>query len=345
MLKFWKKKSDDVATETAQDAALMQIASEETMPAPVAKSKATWRDRFAKSVFNRDVRDLFARHPKLDDALLDELETLLITADVGVAASTDIVESLRKRMQKREFADANALLTALRASLLEILQPVAVPLIPQSEQLPFVILMVGVNGVGKTTTIGKLARKFQNDGKSVILAAGDTFRAAAMEQLQTWGDRNQVPVIAQGPGADSASVIFDALQSARSRGAEILIADTAGRLHTQNGLMDELTKIRRVLSKLDTEAPHEALLVIDGTTGQNAINQVRQFRAAIGVTGLVVTKLDGTAKGGVVFALAKEFGLPIRFVGLGESVDDLREFDAAAFVDGLLPPNFGNATN
>ena len=200
--------------------------------------------------------------------------------------------------------------------------------------------MVGVNGVGKTTTIGKLARKFQSDGKSVILAAGDTFRAAAMEQLQTWGDRNKVPVIAQGAGADAASVIFDALQSARSRGADILIADTAGRLHTQGGLMDELTKIRRVLSKLDTEAPHEALLVLDGTTGQNAINQVRQFRAAIGVTGLVVTKLDGTAKGGVVFALAKEFGLPIRFVGLGESVDDLREFDAAAFVDGSIAREF-----
>ena len=345
MLKFWKKKSDDLAKETVQDVALMQIASEETTPPAVVKTKATWRDRFAKSVFNRDVRDLFARHPKLDEALLDELESLLITADVGVAASAGIVESLRKRMQKREFTDADALLAALRASLLEILQPVAVPLIPQSPQLPFVILMVGVNGVGKTTTIGKLARKFQNDGKSVILAAGDTFRAAATEQLQTWGDRNRIPVIAQGAGADSASVIFDALQTARSRGAEILIADTAGRLHTQGGLMDELTKIRRVLSKLDVDAPHEALLVIDGTTGQNAINQVRQFRAAIGVTGLVVTKLDGTAKGGVVFALAKEFGLPIRFIGLGESVDDLREFDAAAFVDGLLPANFGNAAS
>jgi fused signal recognition particle receptor len=337
MLKFWKKKPDDAAQEVVQDTA------PQTEAAPSAKK--TWRERFEKSVFNRDVRDLFARHPKLDDALLDELETLLITADVGVSASSDIVESLRTRMQKREFADAGALLTALRGALLEILEPVAVPLVPENKQPPFVILMVGVNGVGKTTTIGKLARKFQNDGKSVVLAAGDTFRAAAMEQLQTWGDRNNVPVIAQGTGADAASVIFDALQSARSRGADILIADTAGRLHTQGGLMDELTKIRRVLSKLDTEAPHEALLVLDGTTGQNAINQVRQFRAAIGVTGLVVTKLDGTAKGGVVFALAKEFGLPIRFVGLGESVDDLREFNAAAFVDGLLPANFGNGAS
>jgi fused signal recognition particle receptor len=338
MLKFWKKKSGDEAQEAARDPA-----PQGATPSPSAKK--TWRERFEKSVFNRDVRDLFARHPKLDEALLDELETLLIAADVGVSASTDIVETLRKRMQKREFVDADALLSALRGTLLEILEPVAVPLVPESKQTPFVILMVGVNGVGKTTTIGKLARKFQNDGKSVILAAGDTFRAAAMEQLQTWGDRNNVPVIAQGTGADAASVIFDALQSARSRGADILIADTAGRLHTQGGLMDELTKIRRVLAKLDTEAPHEALLVLDGTTGQNAINQVRQFRAAIGVTGLVVTKLDGTAKGGVVFALAKEFGLPIRFVGLGESAEDLREFDAAAFVDGLLPANFGNAAS
>ena len=338
MLKFWKKKSGDEAQEAARDPA-----PQGATPSPSAKK--TWRERFEKSVFNRDVRDLFARHPKLDDALLDELETLLIAADVGVSASTDIVETMRKRMQKREFVDADALLSALRGTLLEILEPVAVPLVPESKQTPFVILMVGVNGVGKTTTIGKLARKFQNDGKSVILAAGDTFRAAAMEQLQTWGDRNNVPVIAQGTGADAASVIFDALQSARSRGADILIADTAGRLHTQGGLMDELTKIRRVLAKLDTEAPHEALLVLDGTTGQNAINQVRQFRAAIGVTGLVVTKLDGTAKGGVVFALAKEFGLPIRFVGLGESAEDLREFDAAAFVDGLLPANFGNAAS
>ena len=202
--------------------------------------------------------------------------------------------------------------------------------------------MVGVNGVGKTTTIGKLARRYTNERRSVLLAAGDTFRAAAVEQLRTWGERNAVPVIAQGSGADSASVIFDALQTARSRGTDVLIADTAGRLHTQSGLMDELAKIRRVLAKLDAEAPHEVLLVIDGTTGQNAVNQTRQFRAAIGVSGLVVTKLDGSAKGGVVFALAKEFGLPIRFVGLGETAEDLREFEPAAFVDALLPASLGN---
>ncbi|HSC12112.1 MAG TPA: signal recognition particle-docking protein FtsY, partial [Rhodanobacteraceae bacterium] len=194
---------------------------------------------------------------------------------------------------------------------------------------------------GKTTTIGKIARRLQTQGRSVLLAAGDTFRAAAVEQLKTWGERNEVPVIAQGPGADSASVIFDALQSAQSRDIDVLIADTAGRLHTQTGLMDELTKIRRVLTKLDANAPHEVLLVIDGTTGQNAINQTRQFRAAIGVSGLVVTKLDGTAKGGVVFALAKEFGLPIRYVGLGETAEDLRIFNPAAFVDALLPADIG----
>ena len=333
MLKFWKKKpGEDLPADASP-------AGDEAAD----KSKPGWRGRFEKSIFNRDVRDLFARHPKLDDeSLLDDLETVLIGADVGVAASSEIVENLRARMRKREFTFPDDVLKALREQLLAILQPVAVPLRTDTAS-PFVILMVGVNGVGKTTTIGKLARYFQDRGNSVMLAAGDTFRAAAMEQLQTWGERNNVPVIAQGAGADAASVIFDALQSARSRNTDILIADTAGRLHTQGGLMDELSKIRRVLAKLDANAPHEALLVLDGTTGQNAINQTKQFRAAIGVTGLVVTKLDGTAKGGVVFALAKEFGVPIRFVGLGETADDLREFDAAAFVDGLLPATLGNA--
>lgn len=302
---------------------------------PVRRS---WRERLSGSSFARNLGTLFSRKPKLDEALLEDLETALITADVGVAASTELVENLRKRLNKREFADADQLLAALRDALIRLATPIAQPLVIDRARQPFVALMVGVNGVGKTTTIGKLARRYQQQGLSVMLAAGDTFRAAAVEQLKTWGDRNQVPVIAQGSGSDAASVIFDALQSARSRGTELLIADTAGRLHTQGGLMDELGKIRRVLAKLDPDAPHEVLLVIDGTTGQNAINQVRQFRAAIGVTGLVVTKLDGTAKGGVIFALAKEFGLPVRFVGLGESLDDLREFDATAFVDGLLPP-------
>lgn len=303
-----------------------------------AAAKRSWRDRLSGSGFAKSLSSLFVRNPKLDDDLLDELETTLITADVGVNASTALVEALRKRMNAREFADANALLGALRQALVDLLVPVEKPL-EVSGHKPFVILVVGVNGVGKTTTIGKLARRYKDDGHRVTLAAGDTFRAAAVEQLKMWGERNQVPVIAQGQNADSASVIYDALQTARSRGADVLVADTAGRLHTQAGLMDELGKIARVMKKLDAEAPHEVLMVIDGTTGQNAISQLRQFVQSIGVTGLVVTKLDGTAKGGVMFALAREFGLPIRFVGLGESATDLRVFTAQSFVDGLLPAN------
>jgi len=347
MLKFWKKKPADEAQD-AQGAPLEPQTEQDSgdSPQPSALSpseKRSWRERLSGSVLNRDIRTLFARNPQLDEALLDELETALISADVGIAASTALVEDLRKRMAKREFADAGALLTALRGDLVALLAPVAEPIRVDPDARPYVILMVGVNGVGKTTTIGKIARRLQTQGRNVLLAAGDTFRAAAVEQLKTWGERNDVPVIAQGPGADSASVIFDALQSAKSRDVDVLIADTAGRLHTQTGLMDELTKIRRVLAKLDANAPHEVLLVIDGTTGQNAINQTRQFRAAIGVTGLVVTKLDGTAKGGVVFALAKEFGLPIRYVGLGETAEDLRIFNPAAFVDALLPTDLGSA--
>ncbi len=307
-------------------------------------AKRSWRERLAGSVFNRDIRDLFARHPQLDETLLEELETTLIGADVGVAASTArLVTRCACAWHRAQSYERRRAAGRLRANLVALLAPVSVPLLPQSTQNPFVILAVGVNGVGKTTTIAKIARRLQSQGRSVVLAAGDTFRAAAVEQLKTWGERNGVPVIAQGSGADSASVIFDALQSARSRGTQVLIADTAGRLHTQSGLMDELAKIRRVLAKLDADAPHEVLLVIDGTTGQNAISQVRQFRASIGVTGLVVTKLDGTAKGGVVFALAREFGLPVRYIGLGETAEDLREFDPAAFVDGLLPASLGNA--
>jgi fused signal recognition particle receptor len=305
-----------------------------------ATAKRSWRDRLSGNAFARGLATLFVRHPKLDDDLLDELETTLITADVGIEASTELVEDLRKRMHKREFADAPALLAALRGALVAMLKPVEKPLDIRGHQ-PFVVLTVGINGAGKTTTIGKLARRWRDEHHAVMLAAGDTFRAAAVEQLKTWGERNQVPVISQGQDADSASVIFDALQAARSRGIDVLIADTAGRLHTQGGLMDELGKIARVLKKLDANAPHEVLMVIDGTTGQNAVNQVRQFRQIVGVTGLVVTKLDGTAKGGVVFALAREFGLPIRYVGLGETATDLRVFEAEAFVDGLLPASLG----
>ena len=303
--------------------------------------KPGWRERLRGSAFARGVGGLFSRNPQLDDDLLDEIETALLTADVGVAASTELVEQLRARMKAREFADAAALLEALRAALVEMLEPVARPLRIDPAAKPFVILTVGVNGVGKTTTIGKLARRFKDEGRALMLAAGDTFRAAAVAQLQAWGERNGVAVIAQGQDADPASVAFDALQAARSRGTDVLIADTAGRLHTQQGLMAELGKIRRVLGKLDPAAPHEVLMVIDGTTGQNALAQLRQFHAAVNVTGLVVTKLDGTAKGGVVFALAREFGIPIRFAGIGERPEDLRVFDAAAFVDALLPERLG----
>ncbi|QNH21829.1 Signal recognition particle receptor FtsY [Xanthomonas sp. GW] len=300
-----------------------------------------WRERLRNSAIARSFGGLFSRNPKLDDDLLDEIETALITADVGVPATTALIENLRKRMKAREFVDAQALLRALRADLIAILQPVAKPLQIDRSAKPFVVLTVGVNGVGKTTTIGKLAKRFKDEGHSLMLAAGDTFRAAAVAQLQAWGDRNGVTVIAQGQNADAASVAFDALQAGKARGTEVLIADTAGRLHTQTGLMNELGKIRRVLGKLDPAAPHEVLMVIDGTTGQNALSQLRQFHAAVGVTGLVVTKLDGTAKGGVVFALAREFGIPIRFAGIGERPEDLRVFDAEAFVDALLPEALG----
>ncbi len=326
--------------EPAAEPAVVVEAAREADPAPEAVAKRSWRDRLSGSGFAKSLGALFVRHPKLDDDLLDELETALITADVGVDASTQLVEGLRKRMHKREFADAGVMLKALRDELVALLKPVERPL-DVSTHTPFVILTVGINGVGKTTTIGKLARRYVDEGRGVMLAAGDTFRAAAVEQLKTWGDRNKVPVVSQGQDADSASVIFDALQAAHSRGTQVLIADTAGRLHTQGGLMDELGKIVRVMKKLDGAAPHEVLMVIDGTTGQNAISQLRQFRDTAGVTGLVVTKLDGTAKGGVMFALAREFGLPIRYVGLGETATDLRVFDAAAFVDGLLPANLG----
>jgi fused signal recognition particle receptor len=343
MLNFWKKKPPPAAGEVA--------APEPDAPAPpeaeldlgheaapeAAPGKAGWRERLRHSGFARGLGALFVRNPKLDDELLDEIETCLLGADVGVAATTRLVEDLRLRMHRREFADAGELLRALRAELLALVEPVAQPLNVDAGPRPFVILVVGVNGVGKTTTIGKLARRYVEERKQVLLAAGDTFRAAAVEQLKTWGERNGVGVVAQGSGADSASVIFDAFQAAQARQSHLLIADTAGRLHTQSGLMDELGKIKRVLGKLDPQAPHEVLLVIDGTTGQNAVSQLRQFHAAVGVTGLVVTKLDGTAKGGVIFALAREFGVPIRFVGLGERVHDLRAFDAHAFVDALLP--------
>jgi fused signal recognition particle receptor len=273
---------------------------------------------------------------RIDAALLEELETRLLTADVGVEATETILAGLRQKVARAELADAKALESALADCLVEILAPVERPLVVDRTRRPFVILVVGVNGAGKTTTIGKLARRLKAEGLSVMLAAGDTFRAAAVEQLAVWGERNGVPVISQAPGADPAAVVFDALQAARARGADVLIADTAGRLHTQSHLMDELAKIARVLKRQDPEAPHEVLLVLDAGLGQNAVRQAEQFSEAIGVTGIAVTKLDGTAKGGVVIAIARRFGLPIRFVGVGEQAEDFGIFNARAYVEGLL---------
>ena len=338
MVSFFRRNRPETPAAAPEPAATDPTAN---AAPPAAAGAPGWRERLRGSAFARGLGGLFSRNPRLDDELLDEIETALLLADVGVPATTALIEGLRRRMKAREFADAQALLAALRADLVEMLRPVSVPLAIDPAARPFVVLTVGVNGVGKTTTIGKLAKRFKDDGHSLMLAAGDTFRAAAVAQLQAWGERNGVPVVAQGQDADAAAVAYDALQSAKARGVDVLIADTAGRLHTQQGLMAELGKIRRVLGKLDPDAPHEVLMVIDGTTGQNALSQLRQFHAAVGVTGLVVTKLDGTAKGGVVFALAREFGIPIRYAGIGERPEDLRVFDAQAFVDALLPAALG----
>jgi fused signal recognition particle receptor len=279
---------------------------------------------------------LFLGKKAIDDDLLDEIETRLLTADVGVEATTAIIQSLTQKVARKQLVDSGALYKALQEELASLLKPVEQPLVIPAEKKPFVILVVGVNGAGKTTTIGKLAKKLQQEGKKVMLAAGDTFRAAAVEQLQVWGERNQIAVIAQHTGADSASVIFDAVQAATARGIDVLIADTAGRLHTKDNLMEELKKVRRVIGKLDETAPHEVLLVLDAGTGQNAISQAKQFNQTVNLTGLALTKLDGTAKGGVIFALAKQFGLPIRYIGVGEGIDDLRTFEAEAFVQALF---------
>jgi fused signal recognition particle receptor len=272
----------------------------------------------------------------IDREFLDDLEAQLLSADLGVTATQDIIRHLTENLERHELADIDVLKQRLRAYLQDIIQPVSIPLVIPEATRPFVILVVGVNGVGKTTTIGKLAKRLQNQGHSVMLAAGDTFRAAAVEQLQTWGERNNVQVIAQHTGADSASVIFDGLQAAQARGVDVLIADTAGRLHNKSNLMEELSKVKRIMARLDPSSPHEVLLVLDAGTGQNAINQARQFNEAVGLTGIALTKLDGTAKGGVLFALAKQFAIPIRFIGIGEGIDDLQDFDAESFTAALF---------
>jgi fused signal recognition particle receptor len=273
---------------------------------------------------------------KIDAEILDELETRLITADVGVEASSRILEELRKRVARKELNDVDALLNALQEAMSQILAPVQQALVIDPAAKPFVILVVGINGAGKTTTIGKLSARLLAEGKSVMLAAGDTFRAAAREQLEVWAARHNVPIVAQQSGSEPAAVIFDALNAARARHIDVLIADTAGRLHTQTHLMDELKKVKRVLARLDPTAPHEVLLVLDGTIGQNAVAQAEEFHKGLGVTGLVITKLDGTAKGGVVLAIAQRLKIPIRFIGVGEQSEDFGVFNASEFVSALL---------
>lgn len=289
-----------------------------------------------RSGLTEGLTSLFAGRKRLDDDLLEELETRLLSADVGMEATQRLLDGLVRRLGRSELRDGESVAEALRDEITQILDPVAEPLAIDPRRRPFVILTVGVNGTGKTTTIGKLAARYQREGHSVTLAAGDTFRAAAVEQLQEWGERIGCPVIAQPTGADAASVVYDGYQAARARGSDILIADTAGRLHTQDNLMEELRKIRRVLGRQDEGSPHETLLVLDGGNGQNALAQAERFKEAVQVSGLAVTKLDGTARGGVLLALAERLRLPVRYVGVGEGVDDLRPFDAEAFAEALV---------
>jgi len=349
MFSFLRKKTKSSQTTSAEVSEEAIIDVPESVP--VAEPEAEKPDQSEKTGFFGRLKQGLSRtsnkltegfaslilgRKTIDDDLLEELETQLITADLGIDATNRIISDLTQRVARKQLSDVEALFDAMRDDMVTILQPSSQPLTVPDKQGPYVILMVGINGVGKTTTIGKLAKQFQQQGKSVMLAAGDTFRAAAVEQLQVWGERNSIPVIAQPKGADSASVIFDALQAAKSRGADILIADTAGRLHTQSNLMEELKKVKRVMGKVDDTAPHEIMLVLDAGTGQNALQQAQQFNDAVGVTGITLTKLDGTAKGGIIFAIADKTGLPIRYIGVGEKIDDLRPFDAADFVDALL---------
>lgn len=282
------------------------------------------------------IADLFLGKKEINEDILEELETRLLMADVGINVTNQMLTSIRDSVSRKSLSNVDELFAALKVQMKDILEPVSKPLVIDREHKPYVILMIGVNGVGKTTTIGKLAKKFQSEGKSVMLAAGDTFRAAAVEQLEIWGERNKIPVISQKEGADPASIIFDAMESAKSRKVDILIADTAGRLHTDSGLMQELAKINRVMKRHDETAPHEVMLVVDASTGQNALNQARQFNATIPLSGITFTKLDGTAKGGIIFAIAEELKIPIRFIGVGESIDDLRPFNSDEFVDALI---------
>ncbi|MFI8621284.1 signal recognition particle-docking protein FtsY [Marinomonas sp. NPDC078689] len=338
---------DDTATETmtktVSEAEPAETDVVVSAPAePVEKPTLSWSQRI-KSGLSRTrnglgsgLSSIISGGKKVDEDLLEELETQLLMADVGFDATQSLMDELTGKLKRKELKDADDLLASLKAQMQSILVGSQKELVPVNQEGPFVILMVGVNGVGKTTTIGKLAKKYQAEGKSVMLAAGDTFRAAAVEQLQVWGERNNVPVVAQHTGADSASVIYDAIESAKAKGVDIVIADTAGRLQNKTNLMNELSKVVRVMQKLDVKAPHEVMLVLDAGTGQNALSQAKLFTETVGVSGITLTKLDGTAKGGIIFAIAKQFGLPIRYIGVGEQADDLRPFVAEEFIDALF---------
>lgn len=321
MLKFFKRKKDETA---------------ELPPSQSWFTRLKGSLKRTRSQFTEGLASIFLGKKEIDAELLENLETQLLIADIGVNATQQIIQNLQNGISRKEIKDPQMVYAALQKQLVDILAPCEAPLALSNATCPFVLLMIGINGAGKTTTIGKLAKRFQEEGLSVMLAAGDTFRAAAIEQLQAWGDRNQIPVLAQHSGADSASVIYDAFESAKARKIDVLIADTAGRLHTHEGLMEELKKVKRVLQKLDPSAPHEVMLVLDASIGQNALMQAQKFHEALNVTGITLTKLDGTAKGGIIFAIANQLKLPIRFIGVGETLDDLRPFEAQSFVQALF---------
>ncbi|PID49634.1 MAG: signal recognition particle-docking protein FtsY [Proteobacteria bacterium] len=333
MFGLGKKKKQDVSGQP--EAAPQEVA------APKKGLFGRLREGLSKtgSTITQGMDRLIHGKKHIDDEILEELETRLLMADLGMEVTQKIMRDLTEQVDRKQLGDLDTLMQALHKKMTQILQPVSQPLEIKLENKPTVLLMVGINGAGKTTTIGKLAKQFQQQGKSVMLAAGDTFRAAAVEQLSIWGERNHIPVVAQGTGADAASVIYDAMQSAKARGIDVLLADTAGRLHTQSNLMDELKKVKRVIQKLDETAPHEIMLIVDASIGQNALVQARQFNAALDVTGITITKLDGTAKGGMVFAIAEQLKIPVRFVGVGESIDDLQVFSADDFTSALLSGN------
>ncbi|MBS0287127.1 MAG: signal recognition particle-docking protein FtsY [Proteobacteria bacterium] len=353
MFKFFRRKKEPAQTDSPTlDNTASEKSSELATEPPtqqiqtgIDETPRSWFSRLKSSLnrtrasFSEGIATLFLGKKEIDAELLTALENQLLKADVGVQATKHIIQTLTAGISRKELQDAQAVFAALQKTMVDMLLPCEQPLTLDPNQRPFVLLMIGVNGAGKTTTIGKLAQRFQQGGLSVMLAAGDTFRAAAIEQLQVWGERNQVTVVAQHTGADSASVIFDAMQSAKARNVDILIADTAGRLHTSDNLMQELKKVKKVIQKLDPNAPHEVMLVLDASIGQNALMQAKKFHDDLNVTGITLTKLDGTAKGGIIFAIANQLKLPIRFIGVGEKLEDLRPFDAKEFVNALFEQN------